>query len=297
MDNLIRIDTTEQKIIPPVIIIGMHRSGTSLITKMLADCGMLIGYQKDHNFESTFFQKANSWILQQCGGDWDHPSSINGLLQNDEIKRAAIKHLLNAVQSPLVVSYCGIKNYLFRGFPYSMDSPWGWKDPRNTFTLPLWVELFPNAKVIHIARHGIDVAYSLQKRSQISIKNNMVNAQKKLKNFRQYFKMSRIADSPRCLDIEGGFSLWEEYMAAANNYKENIRGNYFEVKFEEFLEAPERLMLKIARFCEIDVSKEELQIVRDKINKERSMAFKRNDVLLAYSERVKERLIKWGYPP
>ena len=26
--------------------------------------------------------------------------------------------------------------------------PWGWKDPRNSITLPLWLRLYPEAKII-----------------------------------------------------------------------------------------------------------------------------------------------------
>ena len=37
----------------------------------------------------------------------------------------------------------------------------GWKDPRNTFTLDLWLKLFPNAKIINIMRHPLDVSQSL----------------------------------------------------------------------------------------------------------------------------------------
>jgi hypothetical protein len=43
---------------------------------------------------------------------------------------------------------------------------WGWKDPRNSITLPVWLKLFPDARVIHIVRNGVDVAESLYRRQQ-----------------------------------------------------------------------------------------------------------------------------------
>src|SRR5213078_1316124 len=46
------------------------------------------------------------------------------------------------------------------------DRPWGWKDPRTVFTLPLWLQLFPKAKIINIVRNGVDVASSLSVREQ-----------------------------------------------------------------------------------------------------------------------------------
>ncbi len=30
---------------------------------------------------------------------------------------------------------------------------WGWKDPRNTFTLPMWLSIFPKARVLHVLRN------------------------------------------------------------------------------------------------------------------------------------------------
>ncbi|MBW1793701.1 MAG: sulfotransferase [Deltaproteobacteria bacterium] len=41
---------------------------------------------------------------------------------------------------------------------------WGWKDPRTTLTLPLWLKLFPKARIIHVIRNGIDSALSLWRR-------------------------------------------------------------------------------------------------------------------------------------
>lgn len=55
------------------------------------------------------------------------------------------------------------KRKLFLGDKYSkynnikdLDIPWGWKDPKNSFTIDLWKEIFPNAKVLHIYRNPID---------------------------------------------------------------------------------------------------------------------------------------------
>ncbi len=40
---------------PPIILIGMHRSGTSLIAGLLKQMGMFLGYGMQHN-ESIFFK-------------------------------------------------------------------------------------------------------------------------------------------------------------------------------------------------------------------------------------------------
>ena len=40
---------------PPIVIIGMHRSGTSIVTRMLEQLGLFVGKKKDMNHEALFF--------------------------------------------------------------------------------------------------------------------------------------------------------------------------------------------------------------------------------------------------
>lgn len=44
-----------QKGIQPIVILGMHRSGTTMITEILEQLGLFVGDQKDDNCESLFF--------------------------------------------------------------------------------------------------------------------------------------------------------------------------------------------------------------------------------------------------
>ena len=41
----------------PIIITGKHRSGTSLLSKILIDQGIFMGSKLDSNSESIFFQR------------------------------------------------------------------------------------------------------------------------------------------------------------------------------------------------------------------------------------------------
>ncbi|MCS5697200.1 sulfotransferase [Desulfofundulus thermocisternus] len=36
----------ENKVRPPIIIIGMHRSGTNMLTRMLEELGLFVGERK-----------------------------------------------------------------------------------------------------------------------------------------------------------------------------------------------------------------------------------------------------------
>jgi hypothetical protein len=40
------------------------------------------------------------------------------------------------------------------------EGGWGVKVPRNLLALPLWLELFPELRFVHVVRNGLDMAYS-----------------------------------------------------------------------------------------------------------------------------------------
>jgi hypothetical protein len=46
------------------------------------------------------------------------------------------------------------------------DEPAGWKDPRNSLTLPFWLSLLPRMKVIVCIRHPLQVARSERRRRE-----------------------------------------------------------------------------------------------------------------------------------
>jgi hypothetical protein len=47
---------------------------------------------------------------------------------------------------------------------YDGESPWGWKNPRTCITLPLFREVFPEARLLHIVRNEDDIAESFMRR-------------------------------------------------------------------------------------------------------------------------------------
>src|SRR5688572_27012894 len=142
----------------PIIIVGMHRSGTSVLTRILEQSGVFFGSKRDENDEAVFFQSLNIWMLSQLSASWDSPYNARFL---DEQRK---QHMVRVAE----MHFRGIHRIDFLGrtrfFKYrdirKLDLRWGWKDPRNTFTLPVWLSFFPRAKIIHIYRNPIDVAQS-----------------------------------------------------------------------------------------------------------------------------------------
>ena len=151
----------------PLIVIGMHRSGTSLLARLLREAGLFLGWrlQPDHD-EAKFFQGLNNWAMYQATADWDAPGRIDDLLDNARARAAAVDYLRLSVNSPRALEFLGPGRYLRTRGLDRLDAAWGFKDPRSTFTLPLWLDVFPDARVLHVTRHGVDVAQSLRVREE-----------------------------------------------------------------------------------------------------------------------------------
>ena len=149
----------------PIIIIGMHRSGTSLITQLLEELGLFVGKEKDSNNESLMFVHLNNWLLRQAGATWDNPLPFKYLLENTTLRSLAVQYLSDFLNSRQIYSYIDKNTLNGKNNLQQLDFPWGWKDPRNTFTLPFWFDIFPNAKTINVVRNGVDVAQSLKVRA------------------------------------------------------------------------------------------------------------------------------------
>lgn len=143
----------------PVCIAGMARSGTSLCTRTLNLCGLSLGDEADllppgpdnpdGFWENTRFVEINETLLSMFGGAWDCPPIIP--LEDDSEPFAR----LHAKARTTLESFAG-------------REPWGWKDPRNSLTLPFWRQYFPEMKVVICLRNPLEVAQSLYRRSWYS---------------------------------------------------------------------------------------------------------------------------------
>ena len=286
-----------KKGIPPVIIIGMHRSGTSMISRMLEELGLFMGKVKQHDHESLFFIHLNNWLFNQSGGSWYHPQTFHYLLENKEVRSLAAAYISYIIKTPRVTGYLGWKSYLKWRSLKNLDFPWGWKDPRNTFTLPIWLDLFPDAKVIHIYRNGIDVASSLMVREGRAFSKNAqpINDRYKRMLYMVRPKRGGFIASVRCSSLEGGFSLWEEYLGEARMHVNRLGDRAVEFRYEDFLDEPHRVLSSIVGFCGLSVSEGDIRRITGGVRKSRAYAYKNNPELESFSENVISRLQVYGY--
>jgi hypothetical protein len=98
--------------------------------------------------------------------------------------------------------------------------------------------------------------------------------------------------------MEGSFSLWEEYVAQAEETLARLENARQVVKYESFLADPKPHLLDLLRFCELEESRQEiLDDVARCVDVTRSSAFGANPGLLAFYDRVKNNrwMSHYGY--
>jgi hypothetical protein len=273
----------------------MHRSGTSMLGRLLEDLGLFAGTLKDENNEALFFQEINAWLLGQCGGRWDEPSAIRYLWQHEAGLPLIEDYIRTLLASPRNVRFLGVRR-MFRGGIGGLDTPWGWKDPRNTFTLPMWLRIFPQAKVVSIERHGVDVAQSLRVRETKMLRQ----AGEKFARLRSVaflrLKGGGFVESPRCTTLAGGFSLWQEYAGQAREMIAQLPPERaLALRYEEVLDDPHRFLRQSADFCGLEVSDKRLEEVIAGIKADRANSYMSDSELREFASRHSAELGAFGY--
>lgn len=277
---------------PPIIVIGMHRSGTSMITRLLEELGMFMGWRKDVNDEALFFLRLNEWLLAQTGHAWDNPPDAADWPGDAMLRQILCQGLRTALPAVDAISYWGLRGVLAHRNPFGADFPWGWKDPRNTITLQLWLGIFPDARVLHVRRHGLDVARSLVTRNK-KIGENILGH-----GFPSRFpftKMKPLSLSSRGGHIEGAFTLWEEYMRHAERHRGALGSQALDIRYEDFLESPAEMTACIAEFCSLRGDKDAISRACRALDSGRAHAHRDDPLLVEQARRYGDRLAAHGY--
>ena len=275
---------------PPVIIVGMHRSGTTMLSKILEELGVFMGWRKDENNEALFFLRFNDWVLKQANATWDNPYNYN--LIDEDFRNLMTNLAERYIRSIRRIEYLGlIKGLKYRSLK-ELDFPWGWKDPRNTFTLDIWLRIFPDAKIIHIYRNPIDVAESLRRRVK-RMKGDFIWNWKKEIKFLLMKGYIRYGDSQRVENIYEGIKLWEEYMQRIFELETRLNINLLHVKYEDFLENSMEVIKRILEFMNARVEYEKIMLSVKNVNANRNYAFLKNKNLLkVYKEIQNNEFVK-----
>jgi hypothetical protein len=275
----------------PILVIGMHRSGTRLLADVLAGLGVFMGDDAQGDSESVTFIRINEAIFHQCATFWSEPMPVHVMLaQPEQVERMA--SLVRETLAAELTHYAGHSSWHL-GSTAEETLPFGWKDPRNTFTLPVWKRIFPALRTIHVIRHGVDVAASLARRHRrfcVSATGSAVPSP--LAVFEDH--SLGVLSSRRGWTITEAFGMWEQYVEKARLESAALGERALDVRFEELLAAPEGVIATIARFCGVDPSAADDALL-ERIEPARAFAFRREPELVAFAHSVPEILARYGY--
>lgn len=180
----------------------MHRSGTSLISNWLTQCGLQLGERLlkptygnvEGHFEDLEFLKMHQEILD------------NHQLPNTGLTDANVGDF-SIYEKEKVKSIIRIKQQLY--------DQWGWKDPRTCLFLNVYNELIPDARYLVILRDHQSVISSLLRREFKLVDNKYMS--------RKYFSRliwSKFRRSRRQLAFY--HAKTEEFLKIWINYNQDI---------------------------------------------------------------------------
>ena len=144
-----------------LIVLGMHRSGTSVLARLMNLIGVYFGPEGielsagDDNPKGVWERKdvhaLNNFVLNSSGCAWNRVSAFD------------VGELASDIQDEFVTRA--------RRIVLEMDAhrPWVIKDPRMCLVLPLWRRVLEAPVCVYVHRSPIEVAASLQTRNQIPI--------------------------------------------------------------------------------------------------------------------------------
>lgn len=144
-----------------LIVLGMHRSGTSVLARMLNLMGAYFGAEGTSTgankenpkgfWERRDVRVLNDDVLFAIGCDWNRISNLD------------LSRVPPAVQ----------RDFGARAFQIVLDldahRPWMLKEPRLCLLLPMWQQVLELPVFIHIVRHPVEVAASLKTRNAIPL--------------------------------------------------------------------------------------------------------------------------------
>ncbi len=149
----------------PTIVVGMHRSGTSLVSRFLISMDVFMGSTLSGNYESIDFQSLNKNTMEFLGCSWADICMFPTASMFNHLPRKFLDSFQTVlVESVLPAHFISLSQ---QDHQFNIgDINWGWKDPRNSVLLPLYLSSFPQAKIVFVIRDSRDVALSLIRREE-----------------------------------------------------------------------------------------------------------------------------------
>lgn len=169
MSKSYQVELTKPNLVKSVVVVlGMHRSGTSVLTKALEVMGVSLSenlmpegeFNPKGHWEDLSVVSINDRLLSQYHALWSSPTLVEVNFDSQRVS-LLLAEAVSLVQKR--VEEFGV---------------WGFKDPRTSRLLPFWQEVFKRAgidvKYVYALRNPLDIARSLKRRDGISYKHSFI---------------------------------------------------------------------------------------------------------------------------
>lgn len=144
-----------------VIVLGMHRSGTSAVTGVIDAVGIQASRPEDRmpprqwnprgNYESASLSRFDEKLMHHLGGEWQAPPKLGPGW---------------AMDSGLAGFRAEAAKLFADAYPFE---PWVWKDPRACVLMPFWdLVLGADMPRILVLRNPLEIAASLANRNAMA---------------------------------------------------------------------------------------------------------------------------------
>lgn len=204
-----------------IVVLGMHRSGTSSITRGLKVLGVelgdrlmppVTGINEKGFWEDIDLTDLNVEILDALGGDWKSHAQINSadvaFLREKGFFTRAVEIIQSKTQSAEI---------------------YGFKDPRVAKLLPFWNEVF--------AHCNFDVRYVLVIRNPLSVAKSLLKRDG--------------------LDTGQSYLLWLDHVITS--LQNNNDRNSVVIDYDLLMHSPEHELNRLSRQLELEINHQELQ--------------------------------------
>jgi hypothetical protein len=282
----------------------MGRSGTKLLTDALERLGVFMGVSQDMNDEALLFLKINRDLMRSVGASWYAPEPIASVLADPVQREQLATWIAPRLRGPQALSYLGLPRLLrFRSLG-AQTGLWGWKDPRSTWTLPLWRGFFPDLRVVHLVRHGVDVAASLRRIGQtLGADTHTLRAGPRVvvsrwrghRVLKPVLRGGWVAEAARFDSLEPALDLWSRYLDHARAQVRELGPRAIELRFEDLASDPAPSIGALGRLLGIEPTSEQLEAASRLIDRGRSAAYERDPELRDFAQANAELLARYGY--
>ena len=205
--------------IKTVVVLGVHRSGTSLLAGMIYRLGVDLGktllppsdYCKYGYFEDKEIVEAHDKLLTSAGFSWNNPP-------------IGEEETFFALYDPRRLNH--ISDIIKRNTLAHKDSMWGWKDPRTILALRMYCEDLVDPGFVVVHRNLLSVTNSISRVYGLSFNN--------------------------ALHIAGYYSF--QITAFLSTMAVALRAPVQHYMFENIIEKPEEIVDSLISFLKLDVS-------------------------------------------